>query len=1039
MQNESSSKAVLEVLKVSEESQLYLPTTLDTKVKIPASQINPNLESNIKRMVERKFGNKFFSFGHVRPGTIKILKRSIGHKIGSSDFSGSFTFDVVFQCEVFLPQVGQEIDARVKSICKIGILAKSDNNKITVMLSKPHQTNLELFSDVMVESRIRARILDFRIDNQNSTINVIGDMVEVIEGVYQNYLLPRVDDVKIEIFGNFETTSNVDNLYINYSNFISSINSKSLMDPYSMFTPSNISMKEWNSLKRKKSFSSFKDYWRLAKSMVEDYELVHRYKGIINQLDSEKNLTFLCLGEAPGGFIQALAHYRLVEYNISSDKFHAYTLKVDNANQLWDWPTCKKALDNLNVDLNLHYGDLTLSDTIKDILNKLDGEKVDLVTADGAFTHSKVYNYEEIVNYRIFFGEIVGALVSQKIGGSFVLKIFDILSSVTRQLLLLLNHYYSEVYITKPDFSRPASSEKYVICLGFKGLETPDQNEEQAIDTLIELMDVWNDKVKEEYDIYYPENETFVLNLLSYALTEDDDFSRKFIDVSFDHIQKQTEHINRGIHLIHTRNIFDQKKVNQVKKEQLKNAINWCQRYKLNYLDDLELTKENIIDSEIINTTRTLLFSISNVNVDEQETFDYLIANYPFLSMDYLKERYLAMQERVEEIVDNYQQNEVYQYKTKLLDPVNSVNSQTKLDETNSWYSIYEILNKYVKLGGGSSKVNVLVNLDHINTQMSRALVHYLKQSKRDLDWVGSMVYSDNLPDPSNWLQQYEDHWLMNKDMNGDMRDSSNLEKFRVMFDQKKVDLYLADLRVPLDNIDMFISYPERYFLKDNLGQIFVGLNAIKDGGHMIIRQYTFFEDISIAVFAMLEDLFEKVLLTKPLMSLADSSEVYLVCQEFNLNKWTKSMQDSFLSFIGTISDDRQELMDEDFVLPSLDTKELKIGQKEIDILRPKLLYISYRINVLNQFPKIQINLDLVNNPRYQLSSVQESVLQQITSDKQSILNKSKFDEDDNNDLKKINQQMKELYSDISRKITREDFSYILDETARNWLDQNQV
>ena len=65
-------------------------------------------------------------------------------------------------------------------------------------------------------------------------------------------------------------------------------------------------------------------------------------------------------------------------------------------------------------------------------------------------------------------------------------------------LLILLNHYYSEVFITKPDFSRPASSEKYVICLGFKGTDTINQNLESLKKTLYELFDIWNEKVIEK-------------------------------------------------------------------------------------------------------------------------------------------------------------------------------------------------------------------------------------------------------------------------------------------------------------------------------------------------------------------------------------------------------------------------------------------------------------------------------------------------------------------------------------------------------------
>lgn len=1056
-----------------EENQLYLPTTLDTKVNLPASQINPHLDINIKRAVERKFGNKFFSFGHVRPGTIKVLKRSIGNKIGNSDFTGSFSFSVVFQCEVFLPQVGQEIDARVKSICKIGILGKSDNNKITVMLSKPHQSNLELFSQVMQESRIRAKILDFRIDNQNSTINVIADLISIVEGVYQNYLLPRVDDVMANIAVNFQTTSEVNNLYFNFENYNQSINSKSLMDPYSMFMPSDMDPKKWNQMKNKKDFFLFKDYWRTAKSMVEEYELVYptggyngnkgvavipfnhqpisrayfkmwellyRYRGIIDQVDSDKNLRFLNLGEAPGGFVQALAHFRMKEYNMSGDSFYAYSLKVENnSSLLWDFPKTQKAFEKLSQNIDLNYGDLTVRSTIEGILKKMKGNKVDVVTADGAFTTSKVYNYEEIVNYKIFYGEIVSALVTQKVGGSFVLKIFDILTFATRQLLLLLNHYYSEVYVTKPDFSRPASSEKYVICLGFKGLEVPEQTEEQAIDILLDLMDLWNEKVDEKFDIFYPENDAFVLNLLSYTLSEDDDFARKFIDINYDHINKQTKHINHGIHLIHTKTIFNEHEVRRLKKEQISKAVNWCQRYQLNYDEDVALSNEkmgNEGQQQIINTRETLDFNVMTVNEDSKDVFDYLMNEYVFLSLDYLRDRFLGMQERLEDVVDNFRQNEIYQYKTSLLNPTDLLNNAMKKNETYSFYSIWELMSKYVKFTDSTDKkIEVFVNLDHINTQMSRCMVEFInKTSKRDLDWVGSMVYSDNLPDPSNWLAQYQEHWLMSEDLNGDVRDISNLNKFQDAFDKKKVDLYMSDLRIPLENANMLIVNPERFFMKDIMGQTFVMLSCLKNGGHAIMRMYTCFEKLSVSMLTLLTKMFETVLMVKPLASLPESMECYLVCQKFKMKEWTEETQTEYLVMMNDLTDDRSELMDQEYVLPELDVEKMGMTNDEMVHVTQNLLYISYNLVVLNHFPKSQINLDLINNPRYQLGSEKEPALLQTIGDKQQILTKSKFTDEDQNDLRKLNGQIKELFREVSNKIMNEDFQYILRETSENWL-----
>jgi cap1 methyltransferase len=56
----------------------------------------------------------------------------------------------------------------------------------------------------------------------------------------------------------------------------------------------------------------------------------------------------------------------------------------------------------------------------------------------------------------------------QKRGGSFILKVFDTFSLASFEMIYLLSYLYEEVYIMKPSTSRPANSEKYIICLRFR-------------------------------------------------------------------------------------------------------------------------------------------------------------------------------------------------------------------------------------------------------------------------------------------------------------------------------------------------------------------------------------------------------------------------------------------------------------------------------------------------------------------------------------------------------------------------------------------
>ena len=56
----------------------------------------------------------------------------------------------------------------------------------------------------------------------------------------------------------------------------------------------------------------------------------------------------------------------------------------------------------------------------------------------------------------------------------FVLKVFDVFLQPTVELIYLLSCFYEHVYIVKPNTSRYANSEKYVVCKKFKYEKTDE-------------------------------------------------------------------------------------------------------------------------------------------------------------------------------------------------------------------------------------------------------------------------------------------------------------------------------------------------------------------------------------------------------------------------------------------------------------------------------------------------------------------------------------------------------------------------------------
>jgi 23S rRNA U2552 (ribose-2'-O)-methylase RlmE/FtsJ len=185
------------------------------------------------------------------------------------------------------------------------------------------------------------------------------------------------------------------------------------------------------------------------------------------KLRNSKPISSFHLAEGPGGFIEAIANAR----RNPGDKYIGMTI-LNDANDT-NIPAWKKSNSFLKSNPNVFIengvtgtGDILCMDNFKYCVDKY-GSSMDLITADGGFDFSTGFNSQEINITKLLYGQICYALCLQKHNGSFILKIFDCFMSHTIDLLYILSSFYQEVYITKPNTSRYANSEKYIVCKHF--------------------------------------------------------------------------------------------------------------------------------------------------------------------------------------------------------------------------------------------------------------------------------------------------------------------------------------------------------------------------------------------------------------------------------------------------------------------------------------------------------------------------------------------------------------------------------------------
>lgn len=189
-----------------------------------------------------------------------------------------------------------------------------------------------------------------------------------------------------------------------------------------------------------------------------------------NNLCNDKKINYLALAEAPGGFIEAFMAIRRKKFLGRNDNIVTISLRNKN----YEVPQyIFKNKHNFNI--NIFYGvkgngDLFDIDNILSIGSVLN-EKYNLVTADGGIDFSQDYNNQEEQIYRLLFTETISAFIYLEKDGNFILKIFDIMTYSTIELIYFISSYFEEVTIVKPYLSRLSNSEKYLVCKKFRGID----------------------------------------------------------------------------------------------------------------------------------------------------------------------------------------------------------------------------------------------------------------------------------------------------------------------------------------------------------------------------------------------------------------------------------------------------------------------------------------------------------------------------------------------------------------------------------------
>lgn len=89
---------------------------------------------------------------------------------------------------------------------------------------------------------------------------------------------------------------------------------------------------------------------------------------------------------------------------------------------------------------------------------------VHFMMSDGGFSVEGNENIQEILSKRLYLCQCLTALSIVRVNGHFVTKLFDTFTPFSVGLIYLMYKCFKQICIVKPNTSRPANSERYLVC-----------------------------------------------------------------------------------------------------------------------------------------------------------------------------------------------------------------------------------------------------------------------------------------------------------------------------------------------------------------------------------------------------------------------------------------------------------------------------------------------------------------------------------------------------------------------------------------------
>lgn len=232
----------------------------------------------------------------------------------------------------------------------------------------------------------------------------------------------------------------------------------------------------------------------MTNAWLKCWEIVHEF-GLI---PSSGHINLFCNAELPGAFLFAIHHYIKTKTRTTYD-WLANSLYPSDGSILGDEFGLVKRYPDQWLMSKEHNGDVTKPDMIQRMEDRCQGT-VDLYTSDiGIGLDHNTFLKQEEMEAPLNLGQIICGLRTLRQGGHLVCKTFMFFSPFSMSLLYLTSQCFDEFCIYKPETSRAANSEVYMVGKGFR-------MNQDIISKLMHTLTTWTSEYMNEYMVPVPED-----------------------------------------------------------------------------------------------------------------------------------------------------------------------------------------------------------------------------------------------------------------------------------------------------------------------------------------------------------------------------------------------------------------------------------------------------------------------------------------------------------------------------------------------------